>query len=510
MENPSALPRRSGVLLHPTSLPSPFGIGDFGPEAYRFVDFLAATGQRLWQMLPLTPPEISNSPYMCLSAFAGNTLLISPHMLLRDGLLESKDLVDIPYFPKDRSDFDSVSSYKTALLDISFALFEKKGDSDLHNQFAKFCRANTHWLDDFSLFMALRETHHLSVWNSWDADIRLRQPSALARWQSQLAGMIRKHKYHQFLFFRQWSALKGYCASKDIKIIGDIPIFIALNSDAVWTHPELFHLDDLGRPTFVSGVPPDYFSETGQLWNNPLYRWDVMAQDGYQWWIERFRAARTFFDIIRIDHFRGFESYWEIPASSKTAIEGRWVAGPGAAFFEKITSVLGELPIIAEDLGVITPAVIQLRDRFNFPGMKVLQFAFNSGSADNPYLPHNYPHNCVVYTGTHDNDTIIGWFRNPQPATTLRPKQLVRERENVLKYLGTNGTDIHWDLIRLAFMSVADTAIIPFQDILGLGSDARMNIPATVSGNWSWRFSEGMITRDIVERLGEMTRLYGR
>ncbi len=509
MKSASVFPRRSGVLLHPTSLPSPYGIGDFGPDAYRFVDFLTAAGQHLWQVLPLNPPEITHSPYMCLSAFAGNPLLISPDLLIRDHLLKPEDLVDIPAFPSHRVDFTDVINYKTELLNRSFNIFERHDDASLYRQFNEFSRLHASWLDDYALFMSLREINHLQVWNSWEPTVRWRDPSALGNWRTRLGSEIRMHKYWQFLFDKQWSELKKYCAARNIQIIGDIPIFIALNSDSVWSHPELFFLDANGLPTVVAGVPPDYFSPTGQLWNNPLYRWDVMSQEDYRWWIERFRAARRFFDIIRIDHFRGFESYWEIPANSNTAVAGHWTAGPGMPFFERVLGVLGELPIIAEDLGVITPAVNQLRVHYGFPGMKVLQFAFDNGSPDNPHLPHNYPRNCVVYTGTHDNNTVNGWF-HAQPATTLNQEQSTRERNDVLKYLGTAGTEIHWDLIRLALMSVADTAIIPLQDILGLGSEARMNTPATTRGNWEWRFTTDVLTPQITERLGELTCLYGR
>jgi 4-alpha-glucanotransferase len=505
----SRFPRRSGILLHPTSLPGRFGIGDLGPEAYRFADFLIGSGQRLWQVLPLGPTGMANSPYMCLSAFAGNPLLISPDLLVEQGLLDSEYLANIPVFPSTEVDYDSVAVYKNKLLDHSFAIFEKSGWASLRDRFDAFCRRNASWLDEFALFMALREDHHFQSWNNWENDIRKRDPAAISRWRKTLERDIRQHQYCQFLFFEQWLQLKNYCSQHGIQLIGDIPIFIALDSDSVWAHPELFYLDEQGHPTAVAGVPPDYFSETGQLWNSPLYRWDAMSQDGYHWWVRRFQSARTFFDIIRIDHFRGFEKYWEIPGHSKTAVNGRWVVGPGAGFFETVIRALGDLPIIAEDLGIITPEVIQLRDRFNFPGMKVLQFAFSSGLASEPYLPHNYPRNCVVYTGTHDNDTVIGWFRGDY-ATTLDTITRAREHRHVLDYLGSDGTEINWDLVRLALMSVADTAIFPLQDILGLGSEARMNTPGTTLGNWGWRLTGGMLNKDIQKRLGEMTNLYGR
>ena len=502
-------PRESGVLLHPTSLPGRFGIGDLGQEAYRFADFLAGAGQHLWQMLPLGPTGYGNSPYQCLSAFAGNPLLISPDLLADADLLDPHDLAEVPAFPQTTVDFDAVAEFKVALLERSFDIFENRGQESLRSRLAAFCQQNASWLDEFCLFMAIREAHDLQAWNTWEEDIRRGDGTAVARWKSMLERDIRRHQYQQFLFFEQWARLREYCAQRGIRLIGDIPIFISLDSDSVWAHPELFCLDERGKPTLVAGVPPDYFSKTGQLWNNPLYRWDVMAKDGYAWWIERFKATRAFFDIIRIDHFRGFEKYWEIPAGSKTAVQGRWVEGPAAKFFETIISALGQLPIIAEDLGIITPEVVELRERFGFPGMRVLQFAFSSGSAEDPYLPHNYPRNCVAYTGTHDNDTVLGWFHGGD-STTLSEEARVRERQQALKYVGTDGTEINWDLIRLALMSVADSAIIPLQDVLGLGSEARMNTPGTVGGNWCWRFTDDMLTEAIRARLEEMTRMYGR
>ncbi len=504
-------PRESGLLLHPTSLPGRFGIGDLGEEAYRFVDFLAGAGQHLWQMLPLGPTGYGNSPYQCLSAFAGNPLLISPIRLLERGLLDKADLENVPGFPQDKVDFDAVFDFKNRLLKKSFSAFEKKGDRGLVERFESFCRRNSWWLDGFALFMAVKEAHGLGAWNTWEEDIRKHDPAAVRRWTITLEREIRRHQYQQFLFFEQWSDLRKYCAQRGIRLVGDIPIFIALDSDSVWAHPEMFWLDETGKPTVVAGVPPDYFSKTGQLWNNPLYRWEVIAKDGYRWWIDRFRATLALVDVVRLDHFRGFEKYWQIPGGSKTAVNGRWVEGPGAEFFEKVMGALGEVPIIAEDLGIITPQVVELRDGFGFPGMRVLQFAFISGLPDDLHLPHNYPRNCVVYTGTHDNDTVIGWFRGEgTAAATLSPDTRIRERQRVLKYLGTDGKEIDWDLIRLALMSVANTAIVPLQDIIGLGSAARMNTPGTGQGNWGWRFTSDMLTGRVRDRLGELTAVYGR
>ena len=506
--NPS---RTSGILLHPTSLPGRFGIGDLGREAYRFADFLADTKQRLWQMLPLGPTGYSSSPYQCISVFAGNLLLLSLEMLVEESLLEAGDLKDAPLFPEHSVDFDAVIAFKTPLLQKSFEVFESKADSARHSEFESFCKEKSSWLDDYALYMALREAHGFVGWNEWEKDIRMRHPEAVKRWGRKLAREIRCHKYQQYQFFRQWSKLKKYCHDRGIRLFGDMPIYVSLDSDTVWLHPELFYLDAEGKPPVVAGVPPDYFSATGQLWGNPLYRWDVMAGDGYAWWIERFKATCSLVDIVRLDHFRGFEKYWEVPGGDTTARNGRWVPGPGAALFEAVKNALGTLPVIAEDLGVITPEVDALRERLGFPGMRVLQFAFGTDPKADDYRPHNYPRHCVVYTGTHDNNTTIGWFREDVVGDTTRSRE-VREAEKrlALKYTGSDGKESNWDFIRLALMSVADTAIIPLQDILGLGSEARMNRPATTEGNWVWRFSSDMLTDEIKYRLRELTTLYGR
>ena len=506
-----AFPRESGILLHPTSLPGHFGIGDLGAEAYRFVDFLAGARQHLWQMLPLGPTGYGNSPYQCLSAFAGNHLLISPDRLAEVGLLDEAYLKNVPDFPKDKVDFESVAAFKGELLKRSFEGFERSPHQGLVERFDAFCSNNRSWLDDFSLFMAVKEAHGFTAWITWENDIRDRDAGAMQRWTRLLQREIRRYKYEQFLFSDQWAGLKKYCAERKIRLVGDIPIFMAIDSDSVWSHPEMFWLDESGRPTVVAGVPPDYFSKTGQLWNNPLYRWDFAARDGYTWWVDRFRATFCVVDIVRIDHFRGFEKYWEIPAGNKTAIEGRWVDGPGQDFFEKMVAELGDVPVIAEDLGIITSEVVQLREKFGFPGMRVLQFAFMSGRPDDLHLPHNYPRNCVAYTGTHDNETVVGWFRGEDAAaTTLGEGARKKERETVLKYTGTDGKEINWDLIRLAMMSVASTVIFPLQDVLGLGDETRMNTPGTVESNWSWRFTAEMLTEEARSRLGELTATYGR
>ena len=503
-------PRESGVLLHPTSLPGRYGIGDLGPEAYSFVDLLQRSGQRVWQMLPLGPLGYGGSPYQSLSAFAGNPLLISPAKLLEQNLLDDSDIKSVPDFSESTVDFEAVAAFKRNLLRRSFEIFETGTSSDLKERFETFCSQNAVWLEDFAIFVALRERHGMAPWYTWEEQIRSRAPQAISLWSHLLSFEIRKAKYEQFLFFEQWFALKKYCQQRLIRLIGDIPIFPSLDSDSVWAHPEMFWLDDRGRPLVVAGVPPDYFSKTGQLWNNPLYRWDVMKSDGYKWWIERFRATLRFVDIIRIDHFRGFAQYWEIPAGSANAVEGRWADGPGADLFEKAIEALGPVPIIAEDLGTITPDVFELRDRFNLPGMRVLQFGFMSGLADDLHLPHNFPRNCVAYTGTHDNDTTVGWFSGEADTSTVTPEARLRERKRVLAYTGTDGSAINWDLIRLALMSVANTVVVPLQDILGLGREARMNTPGTATGNWGWRVTPAMIPEDVLLKLKDLTLIYGR
>ncbi len=503
--------RRSGILLHPTSLPGRYGIGDLGSEAYRFVDFLLDTGQRLWQVLPLGPTGYGDSPYQCFSAFAGNPLLISLEKLVEEGALSPADVEDVPSFPAHEVDYGWVIHWKIPLLRKAAADFRERAEPSARDEFHAFCQEQAPWLEDYALFMALKDAHGGATWTTWEPDIARRQPEAVRRWREQQSAAIHAHKYVQFQFFRQWWALKTHCNAHGIQIIGDIPIFVAHDSADVWAHPEMFHLDEDGSPTVVAGVPPDYFSATGQLWGNPLYRWDVLAQSGYAWWIERFRTTLTTVDIVRLDHFRGFESYWEVPGGETTAINGRWVPGPGAALFEALRQALGHLPIIAEDLGVITPEVEALRDQFGLPGMRILQFAFGTDPKARDFRPFSYPRHCVVYTGTHDNDTVVGWFTSEGSGNTTRSAEdIAAERALVLKYLGTDGHEIHWDMIRLALSSVANTAIIPLQDVLGLGSEARMNIPSRPSGNWKWRFTPDVLTDDVRQRLWEMTDVYGR
>ena len=497
-------PRRSGILLHPTSLPGRFGIGDLGDVAYRFVDFLAAAGQTYWQVLPLSPTGYGDSPYQGLSAFAGNPLLISPEKLVESGHLSEADLRDVPAFPAERVDFGQVIQYKTALLDRAFANFRAQAPETQRQAFSRFCVEQAFWLNDFALFMALKATR-LQPWYDWEREIVIRQPEALAHWQEALADEIEGQKYRQWQFFEQWLAVKHYANERGIRIIGDIPIFVARDSVDVWANPHLFHLDENLQPTVVSGVPPDYFSETGQLWGHPHYRWEVMARDGYAWWITRFRMAFTQADVVRIDHFRGFYNYWEVPAGEATAVRGRWVYGPGADLFRAVTAALGEVAIIAEDLGDFDQesraGVDALRAEFGYPGMKVLQFAFGGGPTD-PFLPHNFTRDFVVYTGTHDNDTIVGWYQETSTEA---------EREYARKYLNTDGSDIAWDLIRLAWASVANTAITTAQDLLSLGHSARMNTPSTTGApNWCWRLLPDALTDEIAARLKELTAIYGR
>ncbi len=492
-------PRMSGILLHPTSLPGRWGIGDLGPSARAFADFLGAAGQRLWQVMPLGPTGYGDSPYQCFSAFAGNPLLVSPDDLLVDGLLAAADLADIPPFPDGHVDYGAVIPARQAILRRSFARFQAGSTDGQRAALAAFREAARAWLPDYALFAALKEAHGGASWNTWERPIARHELAAVREWQARLADEIAYHEYVQFLFATQWRRLKAYANERDIRIMGDIPIFVAYDSADVWAHPDLFELDDDGAPTVVAGVPPDYFSATGQRWGNPLYRWDVLAQRGYGWWIERFRATFALVDVARIDHFRGFAAYWEVPADAETAINGRWVLGPGAALFEAVEAALGALPIIAEDLGVITPDVVALRDRLGFPGMRILQFAW-SGDPDDPYLPHNFVPHCVVYTGTHDNDTTLGWWQSA-------PEY---ERQRVQLYLGRDGSDISWDFIRLALASVAELAIIPLQDVLKLGNEARMNTPGLAGGNWSWRFHEGQLDPDVAGRLRLLTGLYGR
>ncbi len=496
--------RSSGVLLHPTSLPGAWSIGDLGAQAYRFVDFLQQAGQTLWQILPLGPTGYGDSPYQCFSAMAGNMLLISPEQLVEASLINQADLdqVAAPHqaaFPSATVDYGASHAFKSDLLARSFEHFRSHGSASQRDEFARFCQEQASWLDDYALFIALKQQHDGASWHTWDRDLARRKKSAIKRAGEQLRDQIELEKYKQYVFFGQWLPLKAYANERGIRIMGDMPIFVAYDGADVWANPQLFYLDDDGLPTVVAGVPPDYFSATGQLWGNPLYRWDQMAKRGYGWWTERIGVALQVYDMLRIDHFRGFAAYWEVPAGEETAINGQWVPGPGAALFKAIERKLGQLPLIAEDLGLITEDVHELRDQFDLPGMIVLQFAFG-GKADNIYLPHNHGKNSVVYTGTHDNDTTIGWFDNLD----------FESQEHVRRYLGHSADDIAWDLLRMALASVGDMAIIPLQDLLRLDSSARMNTPGVPNGNWAWRFSEQDLSDGLAAGLRLLTETYGR
>jgi 4-alpha-glucanotransferase len=495
------LPRASGLLLHPTSLPGPFGIGDLGPLAHYFVDFLAVSGQRLWQVLPLGPTSYGDSPYQCLSAFAGNPLLVSPDRLIEEGLLTREALEGYPHFQADSVDFEHVIPAKLGLLRKSFDHYESHGSAPNRDRFERFRRAIIHqgWLPDFALFMALKAHHEGMPWVEWPAELRDRKPAALDAARKALAREIKFQEYAQYLFHRQWAELRAHASQNGIRMVGDAPIFVAYDSADVWAHRDLFQLDDVGKPSAVAGVPPDYFSETGQLWGNPLYDWKKHDETKYAWWIDRVRVLLASVDLVRLDHFRGFESYWAVPADEKTAVNGAWEPGPGLALFCALEDALGPLPIIAEDLGVITPEVEALRDGGGFPGMRVLQFAWGGG-AKNAFLPHNHVARSVVYTGTHDNDTTLGWYNSITD----------KDRQQMSIVLGRGIDNAAWALIHLAMGSVADTAIVPMQDVLSLGNEARMNLPGAAAGNWGWRFQREALTEKLADRLFELASAFGR
>ncbi len=497
------LPRASGILLHPTSLPGPHGAGDLGPAAYHFVDWLAGAGQKLWQILPLGGIGPGNSPYMSPSAFAGNVLLIDLADLAARGWLAPEDLAPHAAFSDARIDFAVLIPWRMQRLTQAAEAFAAQASTEDRAAHDAFCAEHAHWLDDFALFMALAESHPGRDWADWPAPLARRAPAALAEAAAQHAGRTAFWRFTQWAFFTQWYRLRTYANARGVSIVGDAPIFIAPQSAEVWARQDLFELDADGRQRVVAGVPPDYFSATGQRWGNPLYRWSAHAADGYAWWTERIRHTFRLVDIVRIDHFRGFAAHWEIPASEPTAMHGRWVPGPGAALFDAITAALGPLPVIAEDLGLITPDVEALRQAAGFPGMRVLQFAFD-GKPENLYLPHNHDARTVVYTGTHDNDTTQGWWASAQDA----------ERAHLAAYIGQPapglGQEIHWTLLRMAWASVGDTAIAPLQDVLGLSTAHRMNLPGDGEGHWAWRFTWDMVQPEHAERLLALTHLYGR
>ena len=502
------------MLLHPTSLPGSHGIGDLGKEAFDFIDFLSETGQTLWQVLPLGPTGYGDSPYASFSTHAGNPMIISPQILIDQGYLSNCDFNGEPAFDKNNVNFGELIPWKGTLLAQAASVFIKKSIKE--KKFIRFCREEAHWLDDFSVFMAVKEHFdekarqekvHGAMWsNFWDKDIALKEPEAVQRWSEKLSCEIQKHKILQYFFFDQWLKVKNYANNKSINIIGDIPIFVASDSSDVWSNRELFLLDKDGAPTSVAGVPPDYFSETGQLWGNPLYNWEAMENNEFKWWIERIRGTLKLVNIIRVDHFRGFEAFWQVPAGNDTAVHGRWVKASGEKLFNKVEEVLGSLPILAEDLGLITKEVYDLRDSFSFPGMRILQFAFDAAEGDtglepgNIFLPHNYAPNSVVYTGTHDNSTMKGWLE----------KCNTEELQYIRDYSGYEGEDLVWQFIRMALSSVSSYCIIPMQDFLELDDNSRMNIPSTLGGNWSWRYSQDMINREIKKKMLNLTKIYGR
>jgi 4-alpha-glucanotransferase len=490
--------RAAGVLLHPTSLPGRYGIGDLGDELIAFLDWARSAGVHVWQLLPLNPPGYGNSPYGCHSSYAGNPLVISPERLVRDGLLPEQAVAEPHGFPDDHVDFHTVAPFKVALLRASWKYFNEHGSSE-HRQAIKLFEKDNAWLKDWATYAALKEKYAGAKWNEWPQEIAVRDPAALAAAKRELEDEIHYHKYVQFLFFRQWATIREAAVARDIRVMGDVPIYVAGDSADVWANREIFQLDEKGEPVVVAGVPPDYFSATGQRWGNPLYRWDVIREKKYRWWVSRFRAALRFADMVRVDHFRGFEAYWEIPAHEPTAIHGQWVPGPGRALFDAVRDKLGDLPLIAEDLGHITAEVQELRRAIGVPGMKILQFAFSK--VNSPHLPHCYDPMTVVYTGTHDNDTARGWFMHATP----------EERQLAEAYLGVDGQGpIEWALIRAAFTSVAQTAVVPVQDILGLGSEARMNRPGDGDENWSWRYLPGALTPAHAEQVRRLAEITGR
>ena len=491
--------RASGIILHPSSLPGPDGIGDLGPEAFRWVDFLSETGCGLWQVLPLGPTGYGDSPYQCFSAFAGNPYLVSSVLLMEMGLLSRIDLADRPQFPIEKVDYGEVIQWKIKLLDRAYAKFHKSTRSGIRDAFEAFQQTQKDWLEDFALFMAIKEDNGGGSWEHWPENLRSRDAETLELFRQEHAQAIQNHTLRQFLFYQQWETLHKYANQKGIRIIGDVPIFVAYDSADVWSHPELFFINKKGLPTVIAGVPPDYFSATGQLWGNPLYRWSDHKKTGYSWWIKRMKSSFQLFDFIRLDHFRGFVAYWEVRYGKLTAEIGRWVPGPAANLFDAIQNKLGDLPIIAEDLGVITPDVVALRDKYGLPGMKIFQFAFTNDPKD-PFLPHNYPGHCVAYTGTHDNDTARGWYESAPE----------KERDFCRRYIARSGQDISWDMIRVVWSSVAIMALAPMQDLLNLGNEARMNFPSRASGNWFWRMTPNALTPQLLARVKEVNYLYGR
>ena len=502
--------RSAGILLHPTSLPGRFGIGEIGPEAHRWLERLAGMQQRLWQVLPLGPTGFGDSPYQTLSTFAGNPLLISFDALRDDGLVDEARLGALPVMPTDHAAFGDVIGPRLTLLHEVAATFPRRATPDLRDAFERFADEQRGWLDDYALFVSLKARFDGRAWTDWPADAATREPGVMAAARRELAEGIQHARVGQFLFHEHWSRVRSRAAALGVAIVGDLPIFVAHDSADVWCRPDLFALTPDGRPTVVAGVPPDYFSRTGQRWGNPLYRWDVHEAEDFAWWIARLRQAFALVDVLRIDHFRGFAACWEIPAADPTAEHGRWAPGPGRKLFDAVAAALGPRPIIAEDLGVITPDVDALRDELGFPGMRILQFAFGGDDRES-FRPDRYPENTVVYTGTHDNDTTAGWYRaDPEREALRATAEVAEERHRVRTYLGCDGAEIHWDMIALALRTPARTAIVPLQDVLGLGSEARMNVPGRPWGNWQWRFGWEQLRPEAEERLATITQAANR
>jgi 4-alpha-glucanotransferase len=494
-------------------LPGPFGIGELGREAFEFIDYLAGAGQKIWQVLPLNPTGYGDSPYQSFSAFAGNPLLLSLDLLRERGVLGADELRNTPLFPEAQVDFARVIDFKFPLLRKAAKNFFASASASDRAAFDDFCSANSRWLDDYALFMAAKDAHGGIVWTSWDEKLAQRDTAALAEWRERLASAIDAYKYWQFEFFAQWSEIRRRCQQHGIRIMGDIPIYVAHDSADVWAAPHLFHLNPDGTPSLVAGVPPDYFSATGQLWGNPIYRWDLMRENGYAWWIERFRGSLRMFDMVRVDHFRGFEAYWEIPAGESTAINGKWTKGPGAELFRVVTKALGDLPIAAENLGVITPEVEAIRHEFDYPGMALLQFAFGTDPQGPSFRPHNYVRELVAYTGGHDNDTTMGWWNSGIADSTRSEDDLAREHEFTRRYLGftkAQEPELNWIFIRAVMASVAATVVVPMQDVLGLGSEARMNLPGSMGRNWKWRMRSGDLRPEHQTRLKELVVTFER
>jgi 4-alpha-glucanotransferase len=503
------LPRCAGILLHPTSLPSRYGIGDFGPEAYRFIDQLASAGITLWQVLPLGPTGSGDSPYQAFSAFAGEPLLISPEVLVQEELLEASDLESAPEFDVESTDYPKVAAWKLPLLAKAYHQWQSTKRNK--RPYQQFCADHVSWLDDYALFMALREHFGRDrSWTDWEKDVVQRNPAALARYRERLNNEVECQKFWQYLFYCQWGDLRRYCREHQVRIMGDIPIYVSQESADVWAHPRQFLLNDSRKPQAVSGVPPDYFSETGQLWGNPIYNWSEMERSGFDWWVNRFSGTFKLYDALRVDHFRGFEAFWQVPATEKTAVNGEWVKAPGEKLFEAVQSKLGQLEIIAENLGVITPEVESLREKFGYPGMAILQFAFGIEGNAATYRPHNLERNVVLYTGTHDNDTIMGWWNSEGGDSTRTEEDIRREKEFTQEYLGPNDEPMNWNMLRALYSSVARVAVAPMQDILGLGSESRMNRPGVGAGNWRWRMLPDAFTSEYQKKLHGFSYLYDR